>query len=60
MYIDVKSLYLYTRDSYNTVHQLYINYKKEGFPGGAVVKNPLPMQGIWVRSVVQRISHAIE
>ena len=46
MYINVKSLYLYTRDSYNTVHQLYINYKKEGFPGVAVVKNPLPVQEI--------------
>ena len=46
MYINVKSLYLYTRDSYNTVHQLYINYKKDGFPGVAVVKNPLPVQEI--------------
>ena len=24
-----------------------------GFPGGSVVKNPLPMQGPWVRSLGQ-------
>lgn len=38
--------YTCTPETYNTVHQLYINYKKEGFPGVAVVKNPLPVQEI--------------
>ena len=38
--------------SMDTIIGKYLNTKFRDFPGGAVVKTVLPMQGAWVQSLV--------